>query len=97
MEQTEFQLFRLEILKHINRIFEALATSDDVAARGVAMFEVCWLKARLETYEARNLALQDAVYNQLADGLIEARHNNRMQQWASSFKGGTDVLTTTED
>lgn len=80
MEQTEFQLFRIEMLRHINRIFEACATADDVAAIGTTMYEACWLKSRLETYHLHSPEQQNILYEQYADTLIEERHKARQEQ-----------------
>ena len=95
MQQTELQLFRLEVLRHINRMFDACAGSDDLATYGIIMFEVCWLKARLETYEQGSPIYQDSVYNQTADALINARHRARVEASNNSSIGATSVPDTT--
>lgn len=95
MQQTELQLFRAEISRHVNRIFEAFISADDGPAIGTAMYEACWLKARLDTYESGSLALQDVVYNQLADGLIEARHQARVEAFKNRSIGGASVPDAT--
>jgi len=95
MQQTELQLFRAEMLRHVNRMFEAFITADDASAIGTAMYEACWLKARLETHGWGSPSVQDVMYNQLANGLIEARHQARVEASKNRSIGRSSVPDTT--